>query len=171
VRAVSLYRTMQMEQPGLRREGVDGKIERVPPMNSSDVVKAAFAMKADDWSGSCTGDIDVYRTCGAFQAAFVLPFMALAVCIAVGWIVIQCMVEKTEVDAPVSADEWRKCALNAMAVHKESATGSADVRLSMKDSDHQDAQAERLQSGRNNENDSVIAIDMLQWMNSGRAHR
>lgn len=123
VRATSLYRTMQMEQPGLRRVGVNGDINKVEPMSNSDIVKAVFAMKADDWSGTCTGDIDVYRKCGTFKSLFVLPFVLLATGISVGWVIINCVLETGPLDAPVDAVTWRQYAVKAMSVHKIEAEG------------------------------------------------
>lgn len=43
MKAVSIYRTIQMERPGLQRKKGTSFQERVPPMNSSDVVSAIFA--------------------------------------------------------------------------------------------------------------------------------
>lgn len=59
--AVSLHRTTQMEQPGVRRREVKGVLSRLTPLNSSDIAKAAFAIKSEDWSDECIGIVEKYR--------------------------------------------------------------------------------------------------------------
>lgn len=152
VRAVYLYRTIQMEQPGLRRKGVNGRIEKVPPMNSSDVVKAAFALKADDWSGICTGNIDAYRKCGTFKTIFALP----------------CAVYHGGMDfhflqftkGILLRTRGREYAVKAMTAHKEGYVDSPDGRISAKGSEFVDVKIAR--ENDNNERNSKM-IQFLKW--------
>lgn len=112
--AVSLYRTVQMEQPGVRRNEVQGVLARLSPLNSSDIAKAAFAIKSEDWSDECIGTVEKYRECGGFQIHFVTPFFGLSACIVVGWIAVALSVRNIADDVPVSAVEWRERAMSSL---------------------------------------------------------
>ncbi len=110
------YRTTQTEQPGVQRTKVKERIEALPPLNFSDVAKAAYAMKAEDGSGSCTGEIDVYRTCGSFKLSFALPFVSLALFIVLVWLVAMIAIRNVPAAVPVDTVSWRKHALKAVKV-------------------------------------------------------
>lgn len=155
-RAISLYRTVEMEQPGVRRTGVNGMIEKVPPLNTSDVVKAAFAMKAEDWSGSCSGDIDVYRTCGAFKMHLVFPFLSLAACIIAGWLIIYFTIDKPSAIAPVDARAWRVYALQAMT---KTASNELKNKVTMRAGEKGDVLLTRLRTSERFDRNELDAID------------
>lgn len=105
-RAVSLYRTATLEQPGVVHERVNGSIGNLPPISASDVAKAAYALKSERWTQSCRGDIDVYRTCGTFKWTFVLPFGVLATVVGVVWAASMCMWRAGGVSVPHDAASW-----------------------------------------------------------------
>lgn len=106
-RAVSLYRTAQMEQPGVRRSDVAYQIDRVPALTSSDLAKALFALKAADWSKDCTGSVSRYTVCGSFALPRVAPFFALALVLALGWGALSLWLHRTHEPVPVDARGWR----------------------------------------------------------------
>eukprot|EP00171_Calliarthron_tuberculosum_P012508 IDg12508t1 len=108
VRAVSLYRTTQMEKPGMQRDGVNGRIEKIPAFNRSDATKALFAMKIADWSASCEGEVDVYLECGVFLAAYVVPFFATAGLLAVIWVTVSVALTRVDIKVPHDVYAWRK---------------------------------------------------------------
>ncbi len=113
-RAVSLFRTSQLEQPGVRRADVGDKLAKLPPLNSSNVAMAAYAMKSEDWSDPCSGEIDLYRTCGTFKPSFVLPFVCLALVIVVAWLSVSAFIPRPSNTVPVDTVTWRKLALRAI---------------------------------------------------------
>lgn len=108
-----------MEQPGVRRTTVNSQIDALLPLNFSDIAKAAYAMKAEDWSDTCQGEIDVYRTCGSFRPSFVLPFVLLASFISIGWLFVIVSIRNVSKSVPVDTVSWRKHALKAIR-NKES---------------------------------------------------
>lgn len=85
-RAVSLYRTMQMEQPGVKRMGMDFNIDQLSPISSSDVLKALFALKAEDGGDVCAQKLEEYSTCGEFDFSRSAPFIAIAAVLLVLWL-------------------------------------------------------------------------------------
>lgn len=109
-RAVSLYRTAVMEQPGVRHTEVEGDIKNLKPLDASDVTKAIYALKFEWWTDSCTGDVDEYRTCGTFKLWFVLPFGVVAAVIVLAWVVVRCAVTKVPEKVPIDAASWRSLA-------------------------------------------------------------
>lgn len=117
-----------MEQPGVRRTRVNSRIEALLPLNYSDIAKAAYAMKAEDWSDTCPGEIDVYRTCGSFRPSFVLPFVSLASFIVVSWWLVVMSVRDVSINVPVDARAWRRHALKAIRKSDTSSERSEDFR-------------------------------------------
>lgn len=106
--AVSLYRTIQMEQPGLRRDGVKGRIQEVAALNGNDTAHALFAMMSADWSESCSRKVDVYTSCGHFNLAFVAPFFTAAAALAALWLTLSCALSWVATHVPHDARSWRQ---------------------------------------------------------------
>eukprot|EP00171_Calliarthron_tuberculosum_P021191 IDg21191t1 len=117
-RAVSLYRSMQMEKAGVRREGVNGRIKLVAALNGSDVTKALYALKSADWSDTCSGPVDLYSKCGHFTPAYVVPFFAVAVALGVLWIAVSCALRRVEAKVPHDAQSWREQAHKLMLLRE-----------------------------------------------------
>lgn len=113
-RAVSLFRTTQMEQPGVRRSDVGDNLTKFSPLTASNVAMAAYALKAEDWSDPCSGEIDLYTTCGTFKASFVLPFLCLSFVIVAAWLIVTGVIRETGNAVPVDTVTWRKHALRAI---------------------------------------------------------
>lgn len=65
--AISIYRTAILEPPGQHWGHVREQLSLIPELNSSDCVKAAYAMKISDWNDECMEEIEVYTTCGLFR--------------------------------------------------------------------------------------------------------
>ncbi len=112
----------------MKRTSVNERIGALLPLNFSDVAKAAYAMKADDWSDSCTGEIDVYRTCGSFKPSFVLPFVSLASVIALSWLLVTIIIRNISAIVPVDTVAWRKHALEAIRVRESIIDETSGVR-------------------------------------------
>ncbi len=110
--AIGIYRTMQMGQPGVRRDDVMYNISRVNALSSSDVLKSAFALKSEDGSDTCTGEIDLYVPCGDFQVLRLLPFVISATLLGLGWIIVKFLFPEGEDTVPVDASAWRLIAHN-----------------------------------------------------------
>lgn len=56
--AVSLFRTIQIEQPGVYRKDVGEIIDKLEPINGSNVVMAAYVMQIEEWLFNCEGLIE-----------------------------------------------------------------------------------------------------------------
>lgn len=112
--AASIFRTGQMEQPGVRRSDVHSRIERLPPLTHSDVLKAVFALKAEDGASTCAGTVGVYVPRGTVRAAAVIPF-AVAVAVVMGvWAALAAATRGlADLHLPHDADSWRSYALAA----------------------------------------------------------
>lgn len=109
--AVSLYRTTQMEQPGVRRSHVKQNLALLEPLNQSDALKALFALKAEDGTSVCRGEIPVYTTCAWYDWRRGVAFAAIGGVVAVGWVIALWMSRKTgDVFVPYDAESWRKFA-------------------------------------------------------------
>lgn len=120
-RCVSLYRTTQMEQPGVQRDGVDGRIDRVAALSGSDAAKAMYAMKSSDWSGTCEGELEVYSECGNFSGEFVAPFFAATGALVVLWVVVSCALKRVDTEVPHDARSWREQAHKLVQVQESPA--------------------------------------------------
>lgn len=112
--AASIFRTSQMEQPGVRRSDVHARIERLPPLTPSDVLMAVFALKAEDGASTCAGTVGVYVPHGTVRAAAVIPFVA-AVAVVMGvWAALAAATRGlTDLHVPHDAESWRSYALAA----------------------------------------------------------
>lgn len=128
---VSLYRTMMMEQPGVRRTGLGAptaSITALPPLGPSDVAKAAYALKADDASSTCEGMVRVYRPRGAYHPASAVPF-GVAVAAVVGvWAALAAAGRGGgRVCPPHNGESWRAyaAAADARAEAAEAAAGAS----------------------------------------------
>ncbi|KAK1865770.1 hypothetical protein I4F81_008293 [Pyropia yezoensis] len=114
VMAASIYRTSQMEQPGVRRVGVDGQIERLPPLTPSDVLKAVYALKAEDGRSTCAGTVGVYVPRGTVRLVTLLPFAVALVVVGGVWVGLAAATRGlADLHVPHDADSWRSFALVA----------------------------------------------------------
>lgn len=109
-RAISLYRTSTMEQPGLKHTEIQNEISNWNPLSISDVAKAAYSIKAIRWTDSCEGDVDVFTTCGSFDLVYVLPFGAFSVLIVLVWLGTHFSLGNVLKRAPHDAQSWRRIA-------------------------------------------------------------
>eukprot|EP00180_Rhodochaete_pulchella_P004626 Plantae.Rhodophyta-Rhodochaete_pulchella.ctg904.p1 GENE.Plantae.Rhodophyta-Rhodochaete_pulchella.ctg904~~Plantae.Rhodophyta-Rhodochaete_pulchella.ctg904.p1 ORF type:complete len:236 (+),score=19.61 Plantae.Rhodophyta-Rhodochaete_pulchella.ctg904:308-1015(+) len=113
VHAVSVYRTMQLEQPGVVRRDVRFKLSNLEPISSSDVLKAMFALKAEDSTSTCAGVSEEYTMCGDFNITAALPLI-LAMVIIIGlWgaVLLRSIVMKVPaIRTPHNAETWRSFA-------------------------------------------------------------
>lgn len=108
---LGLLRTAQMEYASLTRQKMQGLLKNFAPLNSSDIVKAAFSVKAEDHSDSCEGTVDRYQRCGAFKNAFFIPFFIVSGIIILFWIVVITAIRDVNTNVPVSINQWRETAL------------------------------------------------------------
>lgn len=115
-RAISLYRTSMMEQPGVQRVDIQTQISHWLPLSRSDVAKAAYSVKAIRWSDKCKGDIAVYVSCGAFDLIFMIPFLIACLLITLIWFSTELSLRHVHINAPFDARTWRKkvCSLSAV---------------------------------------------------------
>lgn len=127
-RAVSLYRTAIMEQPGVVHDHVNGSMNNLQPLFPSDIAKAAYALKSERWTRSCTGDVDVYRTCGTFKWIFVLPFGILAMLVVVVWGAVTCLCRAGTIPVPNDAKGWWEQAYH-LAGRRDRAECDGDVDM------------------------------------------
>lgn len=107
-RGVSLYRAMQLEEPGVERVDVQSNISRVSPVTVNDVVRAAYALKTEDPVDACVGEIDLYEKCGQFEIRKSVYFVGIGVVIALMWLVLHLFVEEDKI--PSDAVSWRELA-------------------------------------------------------------
>ncbi|GAB0495224.1 hypothetical protein MMPV_006523 [Pyropia vietnamensis] len=114
VMAASIFRTGQMEQPGVRRTDVHSQIERLPPMTSSDVLKALLALKAEDGNSNCAGTVEEYLPRGTFRLVTALPFTVAVVVVLGVWAALATATRGlADLHIPHDADSWRSFALAA----------------------------------------------------------
>lgn len=119
-KAVSMYRTTQMEQPGVRRKDVGHLIEKLSPLNVTDTLKAAFSLKAEDNSETCSGNVDIYTTCGDFKLPLMLPFICMSLFLIILWLAFKLhLSDYTGNDVlPFDCPSWRQLAHNQAMILK-----------------------------------------------------
>lgn len=113
MKAVSLYRTVQLGQPGLIRLAANSQLSRVPPIERSDVLKALLAIKAQDIRSSlCERLVPIYCHCGAFQWGRAGVLLGLCLSLIVMWIFLVLLSSRyPAVHVPFNPDSWRSIAL------------------------------------------------------------
>lgn len=108
---LTIYRSMQLEQPGIQRSDVQSNISRVTPVTANDVIRSAYALKSEDGSRTCSGEIDVYEPCGSFLMDKGMPFIGVGIAVTILWIFVQAFVKDRE-PVPHDAASWRELAHN-----------------------------------------------------------
>ncbi|CAN8068295.1 unnamed protein product [Agarophyton chilense] len=113
-RAVSIYRTVQMERPGEKKENVNGNIKNIMPLTSSDVLRSLFALKAEDISSTCDGLVPQYTQCGTFdvsKASILLVVNSFAVLLYLALRIAG--LKQRHVPFPTNVSSWKKYATGA----------------------------------------------------------
>lgn len=138
MKAISIYRTIQMERPGLQRTEGTGLQQRVPPMTSSDVLKALFALKAEDVrSKQCIRQVPVYQQCGAFEWPKALPFLLLTVLTMLMALSLQVFsIASASLPVPHNSESWRRVAttkegFRSFRLQVKSADGIDDIFITL----------------------------------------
>lgn len=120
-RAISLYRTVQMEQPGVQRKHVDGRFEKVPPLDKSDVLKSVFALKAEDIRSVCTGTVPQYTSCGVFDFKKAIVAFALFSITSVLFVLLEFFTcGKKSVKIPTDSSSWKEFLVYRGQIPRES---------------------------------------------------
>lgn len=111
--AVSLYRTVQLTGPGLKRNVTNFKLSRVSPLERKDVLKSLFSLKAADIrSRRCERLVPMYRQCGTFKWIRAGILLGLCLFMVVSWILLEVLSNLyPSVHVPFNSESWRKIAL------------------------------------------------------------
>lgn len=110
--AVAIFRAVQFERPIVAQSTPPKTIHDVLQMNSSDVLKAIYALKAEDKDSSCSRSIPVYVSCGTYNwrpAAFIV---VITILFFITFFVVHWYARGVDIQVPHDTRTWRSYALS-----------------------------------------------------------
>ncbi|KAI0558699.1 hypothetical protein FGB62_193g037 [Gracilaria domingensis] len=114
-RAVSIYRTVQMESPGEKKVNVNGDLANVRSLTREDVMKSVFALKAEDISSNCEGLLPHYTQCGTFDVSKASILIAVNSFTVLLYIALRIAAyRKKHAGFPISTSSWKKYATGTL---------------------------------------------------------
>ncbi len=90
------------------------------PLDAGDVVKAVISRKISEHV-SCQGETFQYTRCGGFNVKLALPLLIVTLCVFIVWGALVYVMARTKgrFDAPVTANQWRRFAIQHCSAEKK----------------------------------------------------
>lgn len=109
--ALIIYRLATLEAPKnhcRKCTKITKSLSNLPPVTTSEIVKAINAYKRFDDVSKCNAQIEVYSTCDSFNVKYVAPYISLVLLIVFGWITVAVTLPSPKATVPVAAAMWRQ---------------------------------------------------------------